>query len=108
ISIFAASVLMADANSSSNPASGYAPLFVPVVGPFIAIGTGRDLHFDRNGGSAALMVFDGIAQTTAFALFLGGVSASKKVYVRDWKAPPWLRLPEMSIGPTSVTGRWTF
>lgn len=63
-------------NSSSG--SEWTPLYIPVAGPFIAIGTLRS----RNGGTFAL-VLDGIAQAGGLAMGIAGLASSQTQLVRD-------------------------
>lgn len=53
-------------------------LYVPCVGPFIAIGTGKP-----NSTGTLGLVLDGIAQTGGLAMMIGGLASQKTVLVRD-------------------------
>ncbi len=55
-----------------------APLYIPVVGPFITLGTA--------GGSATgdvFLVLDGILQATGVAMVIFGIAVPKTVLVRN-------------------------
>ncbi len=54
-----------------------APLFVPVVGPFIAMGT-----LEPEGAGRAALFINGMAQVAGAAMFIGGLAATKTVLVR--------------------------
>jgi hypothetical protein len=60
------------------------PLFVPIAGPFIAMGTtdawgGAD---DGSSGLGAVLLLDGLAQVAGAAMFIGGVASTKTVLKR--------------------------
>ncbi len=50
------------------------PMYVPVVGPFVALGT-AEAAGRLDGGSAAFMIADGVAQVGSFALLVYGLAA---------------------------------
>jgi glutamate mutase epsilon subunit len=77
-SVFAAA-LMDEANGIDEQEEDFAPLFVPVVGPFIAIGT-----LEAEGLGTALLMLDGIGQVGGLAMLIAGVAAKKSVFVRDF------------------------
>jgi hypothetical protein len=66
-----------------------APLFVPVVGPFITLGT---LDFSGDFGSLAFIVIglpliiDGLVQTAGTIMLVTGLAAPKTVVKRDGSA----------------------
>jgi hypothetical protein len=53
------------------------PLYAPIAGPFIAIGT-----LDAEGVGKALLFMDGLVQTAGLAMFIGGLAARDTVLVR--------------------------
>ena len=57
---------------------GWAALYIPVAGPFVAIAT---LHADSAG--AALLVVDGIGQVGGAAMIILGAALPQKQLVRD-------------------------
>jgi hypothetical protein len=72
------SVLVAAVASESTNDSGWSPLFVPVVGPFIGIGS-----LKPNAGGLGLLVADGTFQAAgAIALVLAFVDVEYKVVRR--------------------------
>jgi len=50
--------------------SSRAAMWVPLVGPFVTLGS------SRSAGAGALLVLDGLAQIGGVALFVGGLAAS--------------------------------
>ena len=54
------------------------PLFVPVLGPFITVGTANPSAI----GTFALVV-DGLAQSAGVAMFVAGIAAPEKIWVLD-------------------------
>jgi hypothetical protein len=50
------------------------PMYIPVVGPFVALGT-ADSAGVLNGDSAAFMIIDGVAQVGSLALLIYGLAA---------------------------------
>ncbi len=50
------------------------PMFLPVIGPFIAVGTD---HTD--GAGTGVLIVDGLAQTAMAAMFIAGLASSEKV-----------------------------
>lgn len=58
--------------------SDMAPLFIPVAGPFVTIGT-----MDAQGTAALALVFDGLGQAAAVGLFIAALVAKKEVLVRE-------------------------
>lgn len=76
----------------------YVPLFIPAVGPFIAVET---MHTDVAGG--AVLIIDGVAQTAGLAMFIAGLAAQEQVLRRtvangiDVELTP-LVMPEQHYG----------
>lgn len=56
----------------------YTPLFIPLVGPFVAVKTA-----DATGTGMALLVMNGIAQVTGCSLVIAGLASPKKVLVKQ-------------------------
>lgn len=77
-------ITMQSGESDSNPplrgnlGQNFKPLFVPVLGPFIAIGTTQP-----NGAGTALLIADGVVQVGGFAMLLAGLGLRKKELVRN-------------------------
>ena len=55
----------------------YYPLFIPVAGPFITIGTA-----DTDRPASVLLVANGIAQSAGLAMFVAGLAVQQDVLVR--------------------------
>lgn len=97
VSLISAAVIFASDSSGSQ----IAPLFAPIVGPFITIGT------SRAGGPATFwLVVDGLAQTGGAIMFIYGLAAKEKFLKRT----PFesSSVPEVILGPSSGALRWTF
>ncbi len=85
----------------SRDGGSYAPLLIPVVGPFITMAT------DEGSEAMATMTLDGITQTAGILCILIGSFATEKLLVRI--DPPAASLaPEVLVGPGSASLRWTF
>jgi hypothetical protein len=57
---------------------GAIPLFIPLVGPFIAMGT-----MDAEGPGRAALFLDGVVQVGGMAMLIAGVAAKQTVLVRS-------------------------
>lgn len=55
----------------------YVPLFIPAVGPFIAVET-----MDADAAGGALLIIDGVAQTAGLAMFIAGLAAPEDILRR--------------------------
>lgn len=86
--------------SENGDAKRYGPMIIPIVGPFVTIGTA-----DTDAGTLFLL-FDGLGQVTGATLFLVGMLSDDK-YLARTSAGLNLR-PEVFIGPKSATLRWQF
>lgn len=86
--------------SENGDAKRYGPMAIPVIGPFVTIGTA-----DTSGGTLFLL-FDGLGQVTGATLFLIGMLSEEK-YLARTSAGLNLR-PEVFIGPKSAALRWQF
>ena len=76
-----------------------APLFAPVLGPFIAIGT---LATDSPG--TTLLMVDGLAQAAGVGLLIAGLTAERKVWVRDYFSLSAVPLVSAHGSGLSLTG----
>lgn len=56
----------------------YTPLYIPLAGPFIAMGTMEN----QNGAVRSLLLIDGVAQVGGAAMFIAGLVAKKTILVR--------------------------
>jgi hypothetical protein len=112
--MFGISYVLSALGAVSGQASGsteYAPLFIPVVGPFVALGSTHALVATNDGlqqAGRALgaigLVFDGVIQVAGVSLIVVGFAVPRSVVVRD--PPPGV--PEVGLGPGGATARWTF
>ncbi|MEJ7729317.1 MAG: hypothetical protein WKG00_08880 [Polyangiaceae bacterium] len=98
ISILGASSAVASDDSSSDD---FAPLFIPVAGPFITLGTA-----DGADGAAPIFILDGIAQVGGLALLIAGLAAQESLLVRNPDVATGV-VPEVGLGPRS-TATWRF
>ncbi len=92
-SVFVAAIASDICDTSSSCRNPAWPLWIPVVGPFVAIGT--------YGASSAtvnvFLVIDGLLQTAGAALTIYGFAAPKTVLVRN-------DMGSLQIAPTMVAG----
>jgi hypothetical protein len=93
-----ASTIMLSVNDREGEA--FAPLLIPVIGPFITMATVDDVP--------ATMALDGITQSAGLLFIVIGVFATDRVLVRI-EPPPVAKLaPEVLVGPGSATLQWKF
>lgn len=78
----------------------YWPMFIPVVGPFIAIKTA-----DASGTGAAILALDGVVQTAGLAMLIAGLAAPKLELVPQQKIHI---APRVSAGSLSLELGGTF
>jgi hypothetical protein len=82
-----------------------APLFAPVVGPFITIGTAG------SGGTTPFLVLDGLAQLGGIVMLICGAAIEEKFLQRyaAGEAGPLEALlhPEVIVSPRYGALRWT-
>ncbi len=64
--------------ASGGTGQSYIPLYIPLAGPFITIGTS-----DAKGGGVFVLMVDGLAQVAGAAMFIGGLAAPQKKLVRN-------------------------
>jgi len=106
---YLASLIGAATALTANSTSGtsYAPLFVPVIGPYIAIGTAQ-----ASGAGAVWLVLDGLAQTGGATLFVYSLVAEEKYLSRKARdtgsALDVLAHPAVFVGPRMGVARWAF
>lgn len=77
----------ASQNGDPNFDDMYWPMFIPVAGPFVAIGTA-----DSSGTGAAILALDGTIQAVGLALTIAGFAAPTVEIVEDY---------EITITPTA-------
>jgi len=106
-SIYLTSLLAGVTAVSIDSGSGaqFAPLFVPVVGPFIAVGTAHS-----SGAGTLWLVLDGLGQAAGGAVLIYGLVADEKYlqYHEQSAALDVLAHPKVFLGPGSAGVRWTF
>jgi hypothetical protein len=71
----------------------FAPLFAPVAGPFITIGTAQ-----ASGGGLALLAVDGVIQTGGLAMLIVGIAVPKTVLIRNDASAPSFQVTPMMVG----------
>ncbi len=95
--------LLTAATTLSTDSSGggeFAPLFVPVIGPFISIGTAHS-----EGAGTFWLVFDGLAQAGGLTMFIAGFVMEDKYLQRTNQAS---LKPEVLINPGGMNLKWRF
>jgi hypothetical protein len=79
---------------------GWAALYVPVVGPWVGIGT-----LNASGVGAAVLVLDGLGQVGGAAMIVLGIALPKKQLIRDDLGKSTLTVAPMLTGRTvGITG----
>jgi hypothetical protein len=81
----------------------YAPMLVPLIGPFLTVGSAR--HID--GLWTVFFLTDGLVQVAGAALLVTGIAWEEKVLVREKPAKTSLA-PELLVGPGSIGMRLRF
>lgn len=101
VSLLTAATVLAANGADGKPLT---PLFAPVVGPFITIGT---VHAD--GAGSLWLVLDGLAQTAGAVMLVYGLAAEEKYLQRTPQtAAEALLHPMVLVGPGSTSVRWKF
>ena len=83
-----------------------APMFIPVIGPWVTVRT-----TDADAGLRSALVIDGITQLAGVALFISGMAAQRDVFVRADVAKHEAvkpSMPKVGIGPGNVAVRGDF
>jgi hypothetical protein len=89
-----ASVLDAGENAiGDNNDDSFVPLYIPVVGPFITIGSAQS-----DGGGTFILVVDGVAQVGGIAMFIAGLAAQRTELVRNDVGKVDFHLTPMMVG----------
>jgi hypothetical protein len=88
-------LVAASAYAEAHPAKSddALPLFVPVAGPWIGIGT-----MNTSSVGTGWLITDGLVQAAGVAMFAGAFIWPKKRFLRDDLAAPGLRLQPMVLG----------
>lgn len=72
-----------------------APLYIPIVGPFIAMGTFRSLQ----AVDAFFLALDGLTQAGGVAMFIVGLAVPRQQLVRNrYATAPWILPMPMAFG----------
>lgn len=98
ISLGASTIIL---SVDSRDGESYAPLLIPVVGPFITMAT------DEGSEAMATMTLNGITQSAGMLLLVAGILAKEKVLERI-EPPVASATPEVLVGPGSASVRWRF
>jgi hypothetical protein len=98
ISVLIAATVVSASNSDGGE---FAPMFVPIVGPFITIGTAH-----AEGAGTFWLIFDGLAQAGGAAMFIAGLTMEEKYLQRT--APRASLKPEVIVNPGAMKLKWTF
>ncbi|MDI1446973.1 hypothetical protein [Polyangium sp. 6x1] len=101
--LYGMSVLFAGsfAGSEGVVSGYYTPLFIPVIGPFVAISTS-----DAESFGVFMLMLDGLGQATGVALFVAGLLSDEKFVSRTPTA--FDPRPEVVVGPRAAALRWQF
>jgi hypothetical protein len=91
LSAFAASIAVDGGGSEE-----FGPLFVPVAGPFITIGTAGS-----EGTGTFALVLDGVAQAGGIAMFIAGIATEEKFLMRNDVSKPNITVTPMMVGDSS-------
>jgi len=103
LSLLTAATVLA-ANPDSSGSKSLTPLFAPVVGPFITIGTVK-----ADGAGSLWLVLDGLAQTAGAVMLIYSLAAEEKYLHRaPQTAAELLSHPMVLVGPGSTSLRWKF
>ena len=99
--LFSALIASVLVSFDSRDGGAGAPLFIPVVGPFVAIGT-----LNAEGAGTFWLVVDGLTQVGGAAMFVAGLTMREK-YLQRTAAQVSLE-PEVIVGPGGMKLKWTF
>jgi hypothetical protein len=87
---------VADGLPGGNSAGDYAPMYIPVAGPFVTMGSAH-----ASGLGIVTLALLGAAQAGGVALFVTGFAKPEKRYLRDDVAKPKVTVLPV-VGTTSV------
>ena len=97
--------LMGATTSALEGEDRFAPMFVPVFGPFITMGTAAD---DMPGGLRFIFLLDGMTQLAGATLLITGIVWKEDVLLRDDTIEKEALVPELLVGPGSAGIRMRF
>jgi hypothetical protein len=78
LTALSAAVVQSAADGIGEDADEATPLYIPVAGPFIAMGT-----LDAEGGGIFALALLGVAQAAGMGMFITGLAAQKTELVRN-------------------------
>jgi len=87
------SAMIASIVDSGSIRSDAWPLFIPALGPFIAMGT-----LDSEGAGTFWLALDGVAQAGGLAMLIAGIVAQEKRLVRIGESGASMTLTPMQLG----------
>ncbi|MEM1032951.1 MAG: hypothetical protein AAGN82_21575 [Myxococcota bacterium] len=73
------------------------PLYIPVVGPFITIGT-----VGASGGGVGILLLDGVVQSGGLAMLIAGIALPKKALVKTYGDVELTIAPQVGMGHQSL------
>jgi hypothetical protein len=82
-----------DADGVSGDCDEASALYVPAIGPFIAIGT-----LDANAPAAVFLAINGLGQSAGVAMLVAGLAARENVLVRDDISKPAIHVRPLVAG----------
>ncbi|MFO0592567.1 MAG: hypothetical protein U0441_33800 [Polyangiaceae bacterium] len=86
---------------------GYEALYVPVAGPFIALGT-TNVFSSINGNTeiATVLILDGVIQVGGLVSLILGLTGDRSG--SDWAKPASPLVPQVALGVSRTQLTWTF
>lgn len=99
--LYLVSALTAAAVSDLSGGEDFVPLYIPVAGPFVTIGTS-----DAPAGGAVLLAVDGVAQAGGLAMLILGLAVPRDELVRNDVGGTDLRLTPV-FGKDAASNTWS-
>jgi hypothetical protein len=92
-------------------AGSCAPLFIPVLGPWITMASHGaqppSFYYDpRNGGTGFALILDGVVQTTGAALFTAGMLVRQRRWREQVASHNIDPMPTFDVGPGHARATW--
>ena len=91
------SAMIASIGDSVSRESGLWPLYIPALGPFIAMGT-----LDAEGAGTFWLALDGLAQSGGIAMLIAGIVAQEKRLVRSNEVGSSVTVMPLRFGPNGA------
>ncbi|MBM4360824.1 MAG: hypothetical protein FJ096_22200 [Deltaproteobacteria bacterium] len=88
-------------SGSRREGEAFWPLMLPVVGPFVTMGTSGS-----EGAGTLWLALDGLAQVGGVAMLVGGLVAKTPKLVRE--TPTVSLVPSVDVAPGRASATWTF